>query len=61
MQIICFAIWVPETGTPGPDKLLKTGCNDARADQTHPADRDRRVLEKSFGGVWPGGLYMVTL
>jgi len=44
---------VPETGTPRPDKLLKTGGNNAWAHQTHPSDCDRRVLQQSFWGVWP--------
>ena len=46
----------PETGTPRPDKLLKTGGNNAWAHQTHPSDCDRRVLQQSFWGVWPGWL-----
>ena len=44
---------LPETGTPGPDELLKTWSNDPRTNETHPTNRDRCVLQQSLRGVRP--------
>merc|ERR1719319_1163897 len=44
---------IPEAGAPGPDELLEAGRHDRRADQPHPADRDRSVLQQGLRRVRP--------